>query len=296
MYPAPYDYRQVSTVTEAINLLAEADGDAKVLAGGQGLIPDMKTGVETPDMLVDIGDIDRLHTIESTDDVVVIGAMVTHAELATSDRLQEHSPILSETAQTVADRQIRNRGTVGGNLAEADPEADLPAAMLAVGATFDVEGPEGTREIPATEFFVDSGETALAAEEMVTAIRVPSSDGGAYLKRTHPARGYAMVGVAIALDVTRETLEAARVATVGVADRPIRLPTVEAELAGTSIESIPDGPVVAQATQQAETDLEDCALHGDAYASGAFRAALLPTLLGRAVETAIERTTEGRLQ
>lgn len=294
MYPATYDYQQASTVAEAVTHLSKADGDTTLLAGGQGLIPDMKSGAKTPDTLVDISDIDRLHTIESRDDVVVIGALVTHAELATSEQLHAHAPTLPETAQSVADRQIRNRGTVGGNLAEADPEADLPAAMLAVDATFDVEGPQGTREIPATEFFVDSGETALAADEMLTAIRVPSSDGGTYLKRTHPASGYAMVGVAIALDVTGDTLEAVRVATVGVTDRPIRLPAVEAELAGTATEAISDGPVLDHATQQAEADLADYSLHGDAYASGPFRAALVPTLLGRAVETALERTTEDR--
>lgn len=293
MYPASFDYQRADSVEEALSLLASANGqDAQLLAGGHGLIPDMKSQEATPDLLIDIGDIDALQSIECDEaaDSVSIGALTTHAELASSDILAESVPVLKQAAAQVADLQIRNKGTIGGNLAEADVEADLPAAILALDGTIHAEGPAGSRTIPVGEFFQGEGETALAPDELLTSIAVPTIDTGAYVRKTHPARGYAMVGVAVTLEIADTEIEDASIAAVGVQDRPIRLTSVEEALVGLTTTELTEqtDPILSETVQVASYDLEDDHAYGDLHASADFRADLLPTYAERAILAAIE--------
>lgn len=291
MYPPQFDYYRAETVAEALDLLfAHADRDPELLAGGHGLLPDMKTGEANPAVLVDIGGVDALQSIEPDEKGVTVGALATHADLAASGVLRERARVLAEAAANVADRQVRNRGTLGGNLAEADPAADLPAAVVAADATIRVQGRDGERTVPAEDFFVGREETALADGELVTAVRLPHGEGGgAYAKKTHPASGYAMVGVAAVVSVDDGEVTAARVAANGVADRAVRLRRVEDALVGAAA----DQESVAAAAGRAADDLDPERLVEDVHASGEFRAHLLEPYTERAVGRALERATGG---
>lgn len=291
MYPPQFDYYRAGTVAEALELLsAHADRDPELLAGGHGLLPSMKTGRASPEVLVDIGSVDALQSIETDDEAVTVGALATHADLAASEVLREHVPVLAEAAANVGDPQVRNRATIGGNLAEADPAADLPAAVVAADATLRVRGRDGEREVAAEEFFVGREETVLADGELVTAIRLPHSEGsGAYAKKTHPASGYAMVGVAAVVSVDGDEVAGARVAANGVLDRAVRLQAVEDALVGAAAEP----EAVAAAAGRAADDLDPERLVGDVHASGEFRTHLLEPYTERAVGRALERATGG---
>lgn len=290
MFPPEFDYHRATTVEEAIDLLeTHAERDPAVLAGGHGLLPAMKTGDAAPGVVVDVSEIDDLRGVE-TDDSVAIGALTTHATLADAPALRERATVLAETAHFVADTQIRNRGTIGGNLVEADPAADLPAAVVAADATLALRGPDGEREISAGEFFEGDGETALADRELLTQIRVPSapeSVGGAYAKKTDPASGFALVGVAAVVAVEEGTIVEARVAATGATDRPERLEPVEDELVGSPAER----SAVARAAERASDGLDAPRLRSDVSASGEFRAHLLASYAERALETATDRAT-----
>jgi carbon-monoxide dehydrogenase medium subunit len=296
MIPAECDYYRAGSVGEALDLLeTHADRDPELIAGGHGLVPSMKVGEASPDVLVDIDGVEDLRAVEADDDSVTVGALARHADVAESETLRERALVLAEAAENVGDVQIRNRGTIGGNLAEADPAADLPAAVLAADATLDVQGRDGERTIEAGEFFRGDGETALAADEIVTHVRVPRSRGsetddtaGAYVKKTHPASGYAMVGVAADVAVEDGEITVARVAVNGVADRTTRLTGVEDALVSRPAA---DEDAAESATKNASADLDSDRLRGDAYASGEFRAQLLSTYARRAVETALGRAT-----
>lgn len=292
MIPGEFDYYRASTVAEALDLLrAQADRNPQLLAGGHGLLPSMKTGEASPEVLVDVSGVDALGGIEADAEGVTVGALVTHADLAASERLREHARVLAEAAANVADRQVRNRGTMGGNLAEADPAADLPAAALAADATIRARGPDGERAIHAKDFFVGREETVLADDELITAIFVPHGEGaGAYAKKTHPATGYAMVGVAAVVAVEDGDVTDARVAANGVLDRAVRLRAVEDALFGVPAD---DSGVVGDAAERAGDDLDPDRLVGDVHASGEFRAHLLETYAERAIGTALERATGG---
>lgn len=293
MYPASVDYQRADSVDEALSLLASSkDQDAQLLAGGHGLIPDMKAQEATPDLLIDIADIDELHSIEhdEANDTVTIGALTTHAELAGSDLLADDVPVLNQSASEVADLQIRNKGTIGGNLAEADVEADLPAAVLALEATIHVVGPDGSRTIPANEFFSGEGQTALEPDELLTSIEVPSNAAGAYVRKTHPARGYAMVGVAATLEIEDRQLEDVSIAAVGVQDRPVRLTSVEEALVELTTTELTEEtePMLTETVQVASYDLVEDNAYGDHHASADFRTELLPIYVDRALLAAIE--------
>lgn len=289
MFPAQCDYHRAGTVEAALYLLGvNEDRDARLLAGGQGLVQDMKTGAERPDVLVDVGGVDGLGTVEQRGDAVEIGALATHADLARSASLRADAPVLADAASEVADRQVRNRGTIGGNLAEADPAADLPAAVLAAGATVHVEGPDGERSIPADEFFGGGGTTALADDEMLTRVDVPATgDGGAYVRKTHPTSGYATVGVGARVAVADDVVTRARVGITGVLDGPVGLPSVEEALAGTAADAD-----ALEATELATADLDRARLRTDPAVTGEYRAEILPVYVERALQAALERATE----
>lgn len=291
MYPAKCDYYRAESVPEALDLLGRhADRDSELIAGGQGIVTDMKTGEAAPDVLVDIGDIDRLRGIVADKEGVTVGALTRHADLASSAPLREGAPVLAAAAEHVGDRQVRNRGTIGGNLAEADPAADLPAAVLAADGTVAVEGPKGERTVDCREFFRGDGATALDEREVVTHVRVSrTGGGGAYVKKTHPATGYAMVGVAADVGVEDGTVTAVRVAATGVTDRATRLPSVEDALAERPV----SGEHVATAAERAPDDLNAERLVDDVQASGEFRTGVLPAYVERVLDLALGRAGGG---
>jgi carbon-monoxide dehydrogenase medium subunit len=236
MIPAAFDYLRVSSVDEAIAALTEYGEDAKLLAGGHSLLPMMKLRLAVPSVLIDVGRIGAASGIAVDGDEVVIGALTRHCDVVSSPVLRAEAPLLALTAAYVGDPQIRNRGTVGGSLAHADPAADLPAAVVASDATLVAQGPDGRRPIPAAEFFTGYFETALRPDEMLVEVRVPRTGprGAHYEKFTRRANDWAIVAVATV---------AGRVALANMADVPVRARAVEQALAGGA--SIPDAAGLA---------------------------------------------------
>jgi carbon-monoxide dehydrogenase medium subunit len=257
MYPAPFEYFAPETVDDAVALLAKHGEDAKLLAGGHSLLPLLKLRVSRPAQLIDLRRIAFLSGVRREGDEFVIGAMTTHSSLAGSRQLQLAIPILAEAAKQIGDQQVRNRGTIGGSLAHADPAADLPAVVLATDARMVAVGPRGSRTIPAEKFFVGLLTTSLAPDEVLVEVRVPipeSRTGGAYSKHPHPASRYAIVGVAasITLDRAGKTISQARVALTGLGDHAIRSRTAEEMLTNAS----PDPETLRAAAAEVGDDVE----------------------------------------
>lgn len=293
MYPRAFEYHAASDVPDALDLLAEhGDRDVEFMAGGHSLLPTMKSGLATPDVVIDLGDVDTLTGIDHGDGSTRIGAMTTYAELVADDEL-DRTTGLSEAAASIADAQVRNMGTIGGNVAHADPAADLPAAVLAADATIHVQGPDDERTVPASSFFEGMFATALGEDELLTAIDVPHlgpDDAAAYAKKPSPSSGYAMVGVAVVLETDGDHVTGARVAANGAFDYARRLSAVESALAGQSLD---DDGAAATAAEHATDDVEDYMLMDDTQASGEFRAHLLGVFTRRAIETAMDRAGDG---
>jgi len=289
MYPDEFDYYGADSVGEALDLLDEHSGaETELLAGGHSLLPATKTGLSSPDVLIDISDIDAMQGIEANGDTLSIGAMTNYSDLTESDAVAEHAPALADAVRQVGDVQVRNRGTIGGNLAHADPAADLPGAALASDATLVVEGPDGERSIPADDFFFGMYTTDVGPDELLTRIEIPSADGGvgAYAKKPSPSSGYAMVGVAALLDTDGDSVESVRVGANGVMDHGVRLGPVEDALAGGSL----DDDAIATAASHAGDDLDTDMMMSDLQASNEFRAQLLEVYTERALTAAMDRT------
>jgi carbon-monoxide dehydrogenase medium subunit len=236
MYTAAFEYHRATTVDEALALLSQYGDDGKLIAGGHSLLPVMKLRFARPAHLIDIRRITELAGIREDEGAVRIGATTTHAAVAASDVIRYRVPMLAEAAGRIADAQVRNMGTIGGSLAHADPSADLPAVMLALGAELRTVGRSGPRVIPVDEFFVGMFASALASDEVLVEVRVPvpaERTGGAYEKYADPASGYALVGVA-AMVTLRDggEVERARVAMTGYATYAVRLAGVEETLTG----------------------------------------------------------------
>lgn len=287
MYPAPFTYHQSESVDDALSRLGEQNGrEIEVVAGGHSLLPTMKSGLASPDELVDISGIEDLHGIDRDGSTIGIGALTSYATITNDQSLQEEIPIVAEAAHAIGDVQVRNRGTIGGNIAHADPASDLPAAVLASDATVHVEGPGGERDVPIDDFFMGMYETAIGPDELLTRIDVPvmsNGDVGVYVKKPSPSSGYAMVGVAVALDIEDGTVTNARVAANGVVDHAIRLTGVEDAVEGTGIDDVQDAAVYA-------TDgIEEWELMDDIHASAEFRAQLLEVYTERALEKATDQ-------
>jgi carbon-monoxide dehydrogenase medium subunit len=285
MFPSEFEYHQAHSVQEAIELLGKHQ-DAKLLAGGHSLLPMMKLRLAQPSMLIDIGRIAGLSGIKAENGSISIGALTTHYQIESSDLLKQSCPILPEAEYYVADIQVRNRGTIGGNLAHADPASDLPAVALALGAELRVTGPGGQRTITADNFFVDLLTTALNPQEILTEIRVPAlkpGQGAAYVKHPHPASHYAVVGVAAL--VTRDAAgncTACRVGVTGAGPKAVRATATEAALTGKALTA----ENIAEAASHAADGI-DCL--SDAYASAAYRAHLVQVYARRALTQAAER-------
>jgi len=242
MYPSSFDYSAPSTVEEAVRLLAEHGENAKLLAGGHSLLPLMKLRFTQPAHVVDLRRIPTLRGVRRDGASLVIGAMTTYTELASSAEIRDGAPIITDAASQIGDPQVRNRGTIGGSLAHADPNADLPAVMLALGATLIAAGPSGRRAISADEFFVGLFTTALSGGELLTEIRVPipaSRSGGAYVKHPQPASRFALVGVAATVELERMStrVQRARIAVTGLGNTPLRAIAIEEALTGRPLDA-----------------------------------------------------------
>lgn len=236
MIPTAFDYHAPTSVDEAVRLLVEGGDDAKLLAGGQSLLPVLRLRLAAPEVVVDLGRIDELRGVREDGDALVIGAMTPHHEVVDSPLVREHARVLSEAAATVADPQVRHRGTIGGALAHADPAGDMPAPVLALGGELVVVGPGGRRTIPAADFFEDLFTTALSEDEILAEVRLPKHTGwgGHYAKFTRVAQQWSIVAVAAAVRAEGGSIAQARVALTNMGSVPIRATAVEEALAGTS--------------------------------------------------------------
>ena len=234
MLSAPFDYAAPETLEEALDLFG-GQPDARLLAGGQSLIPTLKLRLDRPSLLIDLRKLEELRYVRSEDGRTAIGALTTYRDLAGSDALTGGARCLAQAAAAVGDLQVRNLGTIGGSLAHADPSADLPAAALALECTIVARSKGGgERTIEASDFFRGLWTTALEPGEILSEVRfaLPSGSGGAYEKLRHSASGFALVGAAAVLEMDRETCRSARVALTGVSGAPLRLSAVEGRLAG----------------------------------------------------------------
>lgn len=286
MFPAEFDYQTPGSVAEAVQLLQQSGGDAKILAGGHSLLPMMKLRLVQPPLLIDISRIADLRGIERADGGLRIGAMTTETEIQDSALVREVCPLLAETASHIGDQQVRNRGTIGGTLAHGDPAADMPAAFLALGGSVTVVGPNGERTIAAEDLFVDMLTTALEPDEVLTSVRVPalpSRTGTAYEKFANAASGYAIAGVAavIMLDAQGACAEA-RIAITGAGSKATRASAVEDALRGKRL----DDDTIAAAAEHAPDGLS---LLSDLHADEEYRAHLSRVYTRRAVQRAAAR-------
>lgn len=283
MYPPNFQYKRANSVAEAVSMLSELDG-ARLIAGGHSLIPMMNLRLASPPVLIDIGRIAEMKGISTADGAVQIGTLTTHAAIAASG---EVPGALSEAAGMIGDPQVRNRGTIGGNIAHADPGSDLPTVLTALGATFHITGPGGDRTIAASEFFTGLLETALMAGEIITAVRVPAEapgTGSAYAKLPHPASRYAVVGAAAVVTAQGARCISASVAVGGVTPHAVRAPSVEAALTGKDLN---DGTIAA-ASEAVSADLGGEIME-DLFAGADYRKAMAAVYVRRALTAAAGR-------
>jgi carbon-monoxide dehydrogenase medium subunit len=283
MYSSDFSYHRAGSVDDALGLLRQYGDDARLLAGGHSLLPMMKLRLATPRHLVDIGRIDGLAGIAADGGTIRIGALTRHADLAAST-VAGVPPVLTQAARLIGDVQVRNRGTIGGSVAHADPGADLPAAILALDGEIIVAGERGERAIAAADFFTDAFATALGPGEMVVAVRVPASrpdqrDG--YDKFADPASSYSIVSAAAVLRVSGGKIAEGRVAVTGLyAGRAMRLPAVESALRNQPA-------TAASATAAAAKAAEGLDLYDDSRATAAYKANLVRVHVGRAITRAL---------
>jgi carbon-monoxide dehydrogenase medium subunit len=238
MIPGEFAYHRPASLNEAIGLLSSLGDDVKLLSGGQSLVPLMKLRLSKPLHVIDLGGISALDFIRQDGDKIIIGALATHSRVEDSELLKRKCPLLPQTATTIADVQVRNRGTVGGSLAHADPTGDLPPAVLAVNAEIKVAGPRGERWIKAGDFFVTMLTTAMEPDEILTEVRVPVQEQHktSYLKAAQRASGFAVVGVAVSLNLNQDqTCQDIGIGVTGVTDKAYRATNVEDMLRGQKL-------------------------------------------------------------
>lgn len=271
MIPASFDYRRAASLDEAIKVLSDNGEDAKLLAGGHSLLPLMKLRLAAPSLLVDIGRLAELSYVRDGGDHVAVGALTRHRDVETSDVLREHAPMLAHVAGQVGDPQVRHRGTIGGSVSHGDPASDLPAACLALDATFTAVGPGGERQISAADFFQGFLETALQPDEVLTEIRVPKTNGAgwSFQKFNRRAQDWAIVGVAAVRG------ERPGIGLINMGPTPLRATAVEDALAG--------GASAADAAAHAADGLDP---PKDLNATPEYRRHLAQVLVRRALEEA----------
>ncbi len=281
MIPAQFEYAAPSTLSEALAVLSQNE-DAKALAGGHSLLPAMKLRLSTPALLVDLRNIAELRGVSANGGGSRLGAMTTYGQIAGDASLAGYQALI-DAASIIGDTQVRNRGTIGGSLAHADPAADLPAVVLVLGATINVVGNGGARSIAIDDYFVGMFETGLQEGEIITSVDLPAQaagTGSAYAKFANPASGYAMVGVAVSVTVSNGVVQSARVALTGAVDHAVRLSSVEEALAGKAATA----ENIAAACASAGDGLD---LMGDIHASAGYRAAMVKVYARRAITQAV---------
>ncbi len=288
MFPASFGYVAARSVAEALELMAKHGDDGKLLAGGHSLIPAMKLRLQSPRMLIDLGTVPGLRGVKEEAGQLVIGALTIHADVAASELVRKHLPGLSDAASVIGDLQVRNRGTIGGSVAHADPAADLPVILTALNASFVAQSPSGSRTLAVDDFFTDFYTTALNADEILTEIRVPippAATGTAYAKLPHPASGYVVVSAGAL--ITRQasgSCAASRIAVGGLGSGPLRAVATELELQGKPL--TPQIIAAAAAKAAEETDPVD-----DTYANADYKRHVAAVYARKAIEAAVERAS-----
>lgn len=283
MIPTQFDYRRAATIDEAIALMRESGGEAKFLAGGHSLIPLMKLRLSEPGVLIDIARIPGLAGIRERDGRIEIGAATTHHDVETATLLLQRAPVVAEAAHEIGDPQVRNRGTLGGSLAHADPAADMPAVMVALDAEIHLKSASGWRAEKAEDFFLDLFTVDLAEDEIIASVRFAPIQKAAYAKLHQRASHYAIVGVCAALEVEDNVCRAARVAATGASTHAQRLRAVEDALAGKALTEA----AITAAAALADEGIED--INRDIHASADYRRAMLRVFTRRALQRAAAR-------
>jgi carbon-monoxide dehydrogenase medium subunit len=281
--PTTFDYQRATSVDDALAKLAAAGGSAKLLAGGHSLIPLMKLRLSEPQMLIDIGRIPDLTGIREKDGAIEIGALTVHHAVASSALIREQCPVVAEAAYAIGDPQVRNRGTLGGSLAHADPSADYPAAMIAAGAEVRVRSARGSRSIKAEDCFVDLFTVDVAPDEIITSVVITPHRASAYAKLHQRASHFAIVGIGASLEVSGGTITAARVGLTGASTHARRLTKVEAALTGKPATK----ETIEAASRGVGADLD--VVNADLHASEEYRRAMVDVFAKRALLAALAR-------
>ena len=287
MFAADFEYRKAGSIMEAVQLLADNPG-AKLLAGGHSLIPLMRFRLARPEVVIDIGGIANLRGITVSGDTINIGALTTHAEIANSADVQRANGLLAEAAGGIGDPAVRNRGTIGGNLAHADPASDWATVLTALGATVSAQGPAGSRTIAVADLIEDAFTTVLGENELITTISVPTlaaNQRAEYAKMSHPASFYAVVGGAVVVTMDGDRCTAASVAVGGLTPRPVKAPAVEQALSGSTLTMSSIGDATARLSEDLSAAGVD--IIGDVFASADFRASIAPVEVKHALLHAI---------
>lgn len=286
MYPAAFDYHAPASVRDALSLLGQFKDDAKILAGGHSLVPMMRFRLAQPKHVIDLRKVPGLAGIKEEGGAIVVGAMTTHWQMESSSLLKAKCPILSETASVIGDPQVRNLGTIGGSLAHADPAADQPATMIALGVEMVCEGPKGRRTVKVDDWFQGLMSTAMREDEILVEIRVPawpSGTGGAYMKFPHPASRFAVVGVGAMVTLDKEgKCTKAGVAVTGAGTKAVRAKGVEAGIVGKKL----DAATIEAAAQKAHEGVD---VQADLQGSVEYKAHLCRVFAKRAITEAVKR-------
>ena len=283
MIPIAFEYHRAKSVDDALKAMAASGGNAKFVAGGHSLVPLMKLRLSEPGTLIDIARIPELGGIREKGGQIEIGAATVHHEVATSKLLQDRCPLVSDAAATIGDTQVRNRGTIGGSLAHADPSADLPAVMVALEAEIQLQGTTGSRTVKATDFFQGLFTVDLQPGEIITAVRFAPVKSAAYKKLYQKASHYAIVGIAAVLDVASGKIQSARIGLTGATTHAVRLSKLEKALAGQGTTA----DAIEKATTEAGAEVAD--VNADIHASEAYRRAMVGVFAKRAVLAAVAR-------
>jgi carbon-monoxide dehydrogenase medium subunit len=280
-----FQYTRATSLDDALAKLGAAKGEGKLIAGGHSLVPLMKLRLSEPKVLIDIARIPGLSGIQAKDGAIEIGAGTVHHDVATSSLLLQACPMLAEAAADIGDPQVRNRGTLGGSLAHADPAADYPAVMLALDASILIKGSRGTRTVKAQDFFQGMFTVDLAADEIITAVQIKPVKAGAYAKLHQRASHFAIVGVAAALAIENKVIRSARVGLTGASSHAVRLAEVEQALTDKQISA----DNIDAASRLAAKSIGD--INSDLHASDEYRRSMIPIFTKRALIRAAERAS-----
>ena len=283
MIPTAFEYHRAASVDDALKAMAATGGNGKFVAGGHSLVPLMKLRLSEPGTLIDIARIPELAGVREKDGQIEIGAATVHHAVATSRLLQDRCPIVSDAAATIGDTQVRNRGTLGGSLAHADPSADMPAVMVALDAEVQLRSVKGQRSVKATAFFQDLFTVDLQPDEIITAVRFTPVKAGAYAKLYQKASHYALVGIAAIVDAQGGKIRSARIGVTGASTHASRLSKLEQALGGQGTSA----DAVAKATANAGAELQT--VNADLHAGEEYRRAMVGVFAKRAILAAIAR-------